>query len=67
MVAGSLGLGEGLSFTPSTRADPNGAFDENVVFELVRRAEIGEALQASVRSEPLRELAPAEGYSSSDF
>jgi hypothetical protein len=49
---------------PST--DPDGEFDERVVLELVRRADMGEELQAQVRSEALRETAPV-GCSPTDF
>jgi len=43
------------------------AFDPGVVFELARRAEIDERLQARVRTVALRELAPVDGYGAGDF
>ncbi len=48
----------------AARSEP---FDPDVVFELAHRAEVGERLQAQVRSEALRELAPADGYVDGDF
>jgi len=43
------------------------AFDPDVVFELARRAEIDERLQAQVRADAFRELAPVDGYVAGDF
>ena len=43
------------------------AFVPDVVFELARRAEIGEELQAQVCADALRDLAPADGYVAGDF
>ena len=42
-------------------------FYEDVVLELVRRAESGEQLQAQVASEALASIAPGEGYQPGDF
>lgn len=48
----------------AARSEP---FDADVALELARRAETGELLQAQVRSDALRAIAPAGGYVAGDF